>query len=82
MQYDKDSQMSKYDKMLYDKLFDFFYHIYFFNMIKKKTYGSRADVRGDRRRVTDSKPASDLLPPWSLFSIFTKKKETAFIFTK
>ena len=26
----------KYDKMLYDKLFDFFYHIYFFNMIKKK----------------------------------------------
>ena len=26
----------KYDKMLYDKLFEFFYHIYFFNMIKKK----------------------------------------------
>ena len=35
--------------------------------------GSRVDVRGNRRRVTDSKPASDLLTPWSLFSIFTKK---------
>ena len=36
----KISTPREYDKMLYDKLFDFFYHIYFFNMIKKKTYAS------------------------------------------
>ena len=38
----KISTPREYDKILYDKLFDFFYHIYFFNMIKKKTYGLRA----------------------------------------
>ena len=32
----------KYDKMQYDKLFDFFYHMALSKYDKKKTYASRA----------------------------------------
>ena len=35
MQYDKHFESLEYDKMQYDKLFSFFYHIDFENMIKK-----------------------------------------------
>ena len=43
MQYDKHVESLEYDKMQYDKLFSFFYHIDFENMIKKKTYGPRRE---------------------------------------
>ena len=36
MQYDKHFESWEYDKMQYDKLFRFFYHIDFENKIKKK----------------------------------------------